>query len=167
MGTGTNVQKKLIAVHDLDIPWRPADLEQRAGRIVRQGNENPEVHIYRYITKGTFDAYSYQLLETKQKFISQIQTSKSPVRSAEDVDDMALSYAEMKAVASGNPKIMEKMTLDNEVAKLKLQKSSHLTQRYALEDKLIKDYPRAIAEVSARIRDLESDMQTAKENRLW
>ena len=137
---------------------------QRAGRIVRQGNSNPEVDLYRYVTEGTFDAYSYQLLETKQKFISQIQTSKSPVRSAEDVDDMALSYAEMKAVASGNPKIMEKMTLDNEVAKLKLQKSSHLTQRYALEDKLIKDYPRAIAEVSARIRDLESDMQTAKEN---
>ena len=163
MGAGTNVQKRLIALHDLDVPWRPADLEQRAGRIVRQGNENPEVHIYRYITKGTFDAYSYQLLETKQKFISQIQTSKSPVRSAEDVDDMALSYAEMKAVASGNPKIMEKMTLDNEVAKLKLQKSSHLTQRYALEDKLIKDYPRAIAEVSARIRDLESDMQMVKE----
>ena len=109
MGAGTNVQERLIAIHDLDVPWRPADLEQRAGRIVRQGNTNPEVDIYRYITEGTFDAYSYQLLESKQKFISQIMTSKSPVRSAEDVDETALSYAEIKALASGNPKIMEKM----------------------------------------------------------
>ena len=164
MGAGTNVQKRLVALHDLDCPWRPSDLEQRAGRIVRQGNENPEVDITRYITEGTFDAYSYQLLESKQKFISQIMTSKSPVRVAEDVDETALSYAEIKALASGNPKIMEKMQLDADVAKLKLQKASHLSQRYALEDKLIKEFPKEIAEAEERIAGYEADMQTAVES---
>ena len=163
MGAGTNVQERLIALHDLDVPWRPSDLEQRAGRIVRQGNTNPEVDLYRYVTEGTFDAYSYQLLESKQKFISQIMTSKSPVRSAEDVDETALSYAEIKALASGNPKIMEKMQLDADVAKLKLQKASHLSQRYALEDALIKKYPRDIAEIEERIKGLEADIKTAEE----
>ena len=160
MGAGTNVQERLIAIHDLDVPWRPADLEQRAGRIVRQGNTNPEVDIYRYITEGTFDAYSYQLLESKQKFISQIMTSKSPVRSAEDVDETALSYAEIKALASGNPKIMEKMQLDVDVAKLKLQKAAHLSERYALEDDLVKRYPQKIAETEALIRGVEADSAT-------
>ena len=162
MGAGTNVQKKLIALHDLDVPWRPSDLEQRAGRIVRQGNSNLEVDLYRYVTEGTFDAYSYQLLESKQKFISQIMTSKSPVRSAEDVDETALSYAEIKALASGNPKIMEKMELDADVAKLKLQKADHLSQRYALEDSLVKKFPREIAEQEERIKGLEADMENAK-----
>ena len=164
MGAGTNVQQRLIALHDLDVPWRPADLEQRAGRIVRQGNSNPEVDLYRYVTEGTFDAYSYQLLESKQKFISQIMTSKSPVRSAEDVDETALSYAEIKALASGNPKIMEKMQLDADVAKLKLQKADHLSQRYGLEDALIKKFPREIAEQEERIKSLIADMETAKNN---
>ncbi len=164
MGAGTNVQQRLIALHDLDVPWRPADLEQRAGRIVRQGNSNPEVDLYRYVTEGTFDAYSYQLLETKQKFISQIVTSKSPVRSAEDIDDTALSYAEIKALASGNPLIMEKMQLDADVAKLRMQKADHLSQRYSLEDKLIKSFPKQIAEQEERIRGLEADMKKAEEN---
>lgn len=162
MGAGTNVQQRLIALHDLDVPWRPSDLEQRAGRIVRQGNSNPEVDLYRYITEGTFDSYSYQLLESKQKFISQIMTSKSPVRSAEDVDETALSYAEIKALASGNPKIMEKMQLDADVAKLKLQKADHLSQRYRLEDDLIKKYPRDIADQESRKKHLIEDMETAK-----
>ena len=162
MGAGTNVQQRLIALHDLDVPWRPSDLEQRAGRIVRQGNSNPEVDLYRYVTEGTFDAYSYQLLESKQKFISQIMTSKSPVRSAEDVDETALSYAEIKALASGNPKIMEKMQLDADVAKLKLQKADHLSQRYSLEDALIKKFPRDIADQEQRIKSLVEDMETAK-----
>ena len=160
MGAGTNVQERLIAIHDLDVPWRPADLEQRAGRIIRQGNTNPEVEVYRYITEGTFDAYSYQLLESKQKFISQIMTSKSPVRSAEDVDETALSYAEIKALASGNPKIMEKMQLDVDVAKLKLQKAAHLSERYALEDKLVKFYPQKIVEKEGLIRGVEADIAT-------
>lgn len=162
MGAGTNVQERLIALHDLDVPWRPSDLEQRAGRIVRQGNTNPEVDLFRYVTEGTFDAYSYQLLESKQKFISQIMTSKSPVRSAEDVDETALSYAEIKALASGNPLIMEKMQLDTDVAKLKLQKADHLSQRYSLEDSLIKKFPKDIAEVECTIRGLESDIETEK-----
>ena len=164
MGAGTNVQQRLIALHDLDVPWRPADLEQRAGRIVRQGNTNSEVDLYRYVTEGTFDAYSYQLLESKQKFISQVMTSKSPVRSAEDVDETALSYAEIKALASGNPKIMEKMQLDADVAKLKLQKADHLSQRYGLEDALIKKFPREIAEQEERIKCLIEDMENAKNN---
>ena len=164
MGAGTNVQKRLIALHDLDVPWRPADLEQRAGRIVRQGNENPEVDLYRYVTQGTFDAYSYQLLETKQKFISQIMTSKSPVRSAEDVDETALSYAEIKALASGNPKIMEKMQLDTDVAKLKLQKADHLSERYSLEDSLLRTFPKQLAEQEDNIKGLAQDMDTAAKN---
>jgi hypothetical protein len=161
MGAGTNVQERLIALHDLDVPWRPSDLEQRAGRIVRQGNTNSEVDLYRYVTEGTFDAYSYQLLESKQKFISQVMTSKSPVRSAEDVDETALSYAEIKALASGNPKIMEKMQLDADVAKLKLMKADFLSQRYGLEDALIKRFPKEIAEQEERIRGMTADIETA------
>lgn len=164
MGAGTNVQERLIALHDLDVPWRPSDLEQRLGRIVRQGNSNPEVEIYRYVTEGTFDAYMYQLLESKQKFISQIMTSKSPVRCAEDVDDTALSYAEIKALASGNPKIMEKMQLDADVAKLKLQKSAHLSERYMLEDQLFKDFPKEVSEEEERIAGYGADIEIAKEN---
>ena len=166
MGAGTNVQKLLISLHDLDCPWRPSDLEQRAGRIVRQGNTNPEVDILRYITEGTFDAYMYQLLESKQKFISQIMTSKSPVRSAEDVDETALSYAEIKALASGNPKIIEKMQIDADVAKLRLQRSDHNSQKYRLEDRLLKHYPKEIKDVEGRIAGLEADIETAKKNTL-
>ncbi len=162
MGAGTNVQTRLVALHDLDCPWRPSDLEQRAGRIVRQGNLNPEVDIARYITEGTFDAYSYQLLESKQKFISQIMTSKSPVRSAEDVDEAVLSYAEIKALASGNPNIIEKMQLDADVAKLRLQKAAHDSARYTLEDKLRKEYPKEIAEVKGRIEGYRADAETGK-----
>ena len=164
MGAGTNVQKRLIALHDLDVPWRPSDLEQRAGRIVRQGNGNDEVHLYRYITEGTFDAYSYQLLESKQRFISQIMTSKQPVRVADDVDETALSFAEIKALASGNPKIIEKMQLDTEVAKLKVQKADHLSSRYALEDKLIRTFPQKMADLKAKIAGSEADRKTVAEN---
>ena len=164
MGAGTNVQKLLKRLHDLDCPWRPSDLEQRAGRIVRQGNTNEEVDISRYITEGTFDAYMYQLLESKQKFISQIMTSKSPVRSAEDVDETALSYAEIKALASGNPKIIEKMQLDADVAKLRLQRADHNSQKFKLEDRLLKHFPRDIKDVEARISGLEADIETAKAN---
>ena len=141
MGAGTNVQDKLIALHDVDCPWRPSDLEQRSGRIVRQGNENPQVEIYRYVTEQTFDAYLYQLVEGKQKFASQIMTSKSPVRSAEDIDETALSYAEIKMLATGNPYIKEKMDLDIQVQKLKMLKSNFLSEKYGLEDKVIKFYP--------------------------
>ena len=141
MGAGTNVQDKLIALHDVDCPWRPSDLEQRSGRIVRQGNENPKVDIYRYVTEQTFDAYLYQLVEGKQKFASQIMTSKSPVRSAEDIDETALSYAEIKMLATGNPYIKEKMDLDIQVQKLKMLKSNFLSEKYGLEDKVIKFYP--------------------------
>ena len=163
MGAGTNCQQKLIALHHLDCPWRPSDLQQREGRIIRQGNENPEVDIYSYVTEGTFDAYLYQLVESKQKFISQIMTSKSPVRSAEDVDEQALSYAEIKALASGNPMIKEKMDLDIEVSKLKLIKSSFMSQIYDLEDKVVKFYPKQIAEIAARIKSLEKDIETVKQ----
>ena len=163
MGAGTNCQQKLIALHHLDCPWRPSDLQQREGRIIRQGNENPEVDIYSYVTEGTFDAYLYQLVESKQKFISQIMTSKSPVRSAEDVDEQALSYAEIKALASGNPMIKEKMDLDIEVSKLKLLKSNHLSQRYALEDSISKTFPREIAETQARLAGHGADIATVKE----
>ena len=163
MGAGTNCQQKLIALHHLDCPWRPSDLQQREGRIIRQGNENPEVDIYSYVTEGTFDAYLYQLVESKQKFISQIMTSKSPVRSAEDVDEQALSYAEIKALASGNPMIKEKMDLDIEVSKLKLLKSNHLSQRYALEDSISKTFPREIAETQARLTGYGADIATVKE----
>ena len=164
MGAGTNCQQKLIALHHLDCPWRPSDLQQREGRIIRQGNENPEVDIYSYVTEGTFDAYLYQLVESKQKFISQIMTSKSPVRSAEDVDEQALSYAEIKALASGNPMIKEKMDLDIEVSKLKLLKSNHLSQRYALEDAISKTFPKNIAEAQERISGYEADIAAVKEN---
>ena len=164
MGAGTNCQQKLIALHHLDCPWRPSDLQQRDGRIIRQGNENPEVDIYSYVTEGTFDAYLYQLVESKQKFISQIMTSKSPVRSAEDVDEQALSYAEIKALASGNPMIKEKMDLDIEVSKLKLLKANHLSQKYALEDAISKDFPKQIAETQARIAGYGADIATVKEN---
>ena len=164
MGAGTNCQQKLIALHHLDCPWRPSDLQQREGRIIRQGNENKEVDIYSYVTEGTFDAYLYQLVESKQKFISQIMTSKSPVRSAEDVDEQALSYAEIKALASGNPMIKEKMDLDIEVSKLKLLKANHLSQKYALEDAISKGFPKQIAEMQARITGYGADIATVKEN---
>ena len=164
MGAGTNCQQKLIALHHLDCPWRPSDLQQREGRIIRQGNENPEVDIYSYVTEGTFDAYLYQLVESKQKFISQIMTSKSPVRSAEDVDEQALSYAEIKALASGNPMIKEKMDLDIEVSKLKLLKANHLSQKYALEDAISKGFPKQIAETQARIAGYGADIAAVKES---
>ena len=158
MGAGTNVQDLLIASHDLDCPWRPSDLEQRAGRIIRQGNTNKDVDIYRYVTEQTFDAYLYQLVENKQKFISQIMTSKSPVRSAEDIDEASLSYAEIKALASGNPKIKEKMDLDIQVNKLKLAKANYLSEKYDLEDKIIKYYPSKISTLKERIVSYEKDI---------
>ena len=164
MGAGTNCQQKLIALHHLDCPWRPSDLQQREGRIIRQGNENSEVDIYSYVTEGTFDAYLYQLVESKQKFISQIMTSKSPVRSAADVDEQALSYAEIKALASGNPMIKEKMDLDIEVSKLKLLKANHLSQKYALEDAISKGFPKQIAETQARIAGYGADIAAVKES---
>jgi len=164
MGAGTNCQDKLIALHDIDCPWRPSDLEQRSGRIVRQGNENPEVGIYRYVTEGTFDAYLYQLIEGKQKFASQIMTSKSPVRSAEDIDATALSYAEIKMLATGNPHIKEKMDLDIQVQKLRLIKSSFLSEKYALEDKIVKFYPQQIATLRESIAGLEADGRTRLEH---
>lgn len=162
MGAGTNVQNKLIALHDIDCPWRPSDLEQRSGRIIRQGNENPDVEIYRYVTEETFDAYLYQLVEGKQKFAAQIMTSKSPVRTAEDIDDTALSYAEIKMLATGNPYIKEKMDMDIQVNKLKMLKSYYLSQKYDLEDKIIKVYPQEIALQTARIKGLKADLETQK-----
>ena len=164
MGAGTNVQDRLIALHDVDCPWRPSDLEQRSGRIIRQGNQNPEVNIYRYVTEQTFDAYLYQLVEGKQKFASQIMTSKSPVRSAEDIDETALSYAEIKMLATGNPYIKEKMDLDIQVQKLRLLKSNFLSEKYALEDKIIKYYPQRIASLKSRLNGLEKDVETAKQH---
>ncbi|HHR6704112.1 TPA: helicase-related protein [Streptococcus pneumoniae] len=158
MGAGTNVQNKLIALHDLDVPWRPADLEQRAGRIVRQGNENKEVNIYRYVTENTFDAYLWQTIENKQKFISQIMTSKTPVRVAEDVDESSLNYAEIKALATGDPKIKEKMDLDNEVIKLKMLEANYKSNRYRLEDKVAKNYPEEIARTEKLIEAVKKDM---------
>ena len=164
MGAGTNCQQKLVALHHLECPWRPSDLQQREGRIIRQGNENSKVDIYSYVTEGTFDAYLYQLVERKQKFIAQIMTSKSPVRSAEDVDEQALSYAEIKALASGNPLIKEKMDLDIEVTKLKLLKSSHLSQRYALEDAISKTFPKSLAETQERLAGYGADIAAVKEH---
>lgn len=158
MGAGTNVQNKLIALHDLDVPWRPADLEQRAGRIVRQGNENKEVSIYRYVTENTFDAYLWQTIENKQKFISQIMTSKTPVRVVEDVDESSLNYAEIKALATGDPKIKEKMDLDNEVTKLKMLEANYKSNRYRLEDKVAKNYPEEIARTEKLIEDVKKDI---------
>ena len=158
MGAGTNVQDKLIALHDLDCPWRPSDLQQRLGRIVRQGNENEEVEIYRYVTEGTFDAYLYQLVENKQKFIAQIMTSKAPVRVADDVDETALSYSEIKALATGNPLIIEKCNLDMEVARLNMLKASHLNQVYALEELVYRKYPEEITRLTERIEGYEQDV---------
>ncbi len=164
MGAGTNCQDRLIALHDLDCPWRPSDLIQRSGRIIRQGNKNPEVDIYRYVTEGTFDAYLYQLVENKQRFISQIMTSKTPVRFAEDIDETALSYAEIKALAAGNPDIIEKTDLDTQVAKLKLLKQTHLSEIYALEDKVIKYYPNEIKRLENKIEDMKEDLEHFKAN---
>lgn len=164
MGAGTNVQKKLAALHHLDCPWRPSDLQQREGRIIRQGNENDEVDIYTYVTENTFDSYLYQLVEGKQKFIGQIMTSKSPVRSCEDIDETALSYAEIKALCTGNPHIKEKMDLDIDVQRLRLLKANHLSQRYALEDQIIKELPQEIAKYEQYIEGYTSDMDRLKEN---
>ena len=160
MGAGTNVQDRLIAIHDLDAPWRPGDLEQRKGRIERQGNMNETVHVYRYVTENSFDSYLWQTLENKQKFISQIMTSKSPVRSCEDVDETTLSFAEIKALCAGDPRIREKMNLDVEVSKLRLLKSSFQSQKYSLEYDLLRYFPKEIAETKVRIAAFESDIQT-------
>ena len=162
MGAGTNVQDRLIALHDLDCPWRPGDLEQRKGRIVRQGNRNPQVHLYRYATEGTFDSYLWQTVENKQKFISQIMTSKSPVRSCDDVDETAFSYAEIKALCAGNPLIREKMDLDIEVARLRLLKASHQSQKYQMEDRLLKYFPEQMEQVKANIAGLQADHALAE-----
>ena len=164
MGAGTNVQNKLIALHHLDCPWRPADLTQRNGRGIRQGNENDEIDVFTYVTEGTFDAYLYQLVENKQKFISQIMTSKAIVRSAEDIDEKALSYAEIKALAAGNPLIIEKTELDAQVSKLKLLKQSYLSQIYALEDAIVKYYPVEIKTTTDLISNIEKDIQIVNEN---
>ena len=164
MGAGTNCQDRLIALHDLDCPWKPSDLIQRSGRIIRQGNMNPEVDIYRYVTEGTFDAYLYQLVENKQRFISQIMTSKTPVRFAEDIDETALSYAEIKALAAGNPLIIEKTELDTQVAKLKLLKQTHLSNIYAMEDKVIKYYPNEIKRLEIRVQNIEDDIEHLNDN---
>jgi len=164
MGSGTNVQDRLIALHDLDCPWRPSDLAQRLGRIVRQGNRNPEVEVFRYVTEGTFDSYLYQLVENKQKFIAQIMTSKLPVRSAEDVDETALSYAEIKALATGNPLIIEKCQLEMDVNRLKILHASHLNQKYSLEDKILKVYPREIKRLTGMIGGYKADAATVKQN---
>ena len=161
MGAGTNVQDRLIALHHLDVPWRPSDIEQQEGRILRQGNQNDTVSIFRYVTEGTFDSYSWQVIENKQKFISQIMTSKSPVRSCEDVDEAALTYAEVKALATGNPYIKEKMDLDIQVSKLKLMKANHTSQIYRLEDNIAKHYPKQIETLKERIRGFEADIETA------
>ena len=160
MGAGMNVQDRLVALHDLDCPWRPGDLEQRGGRIIRQGNRNKEVHIYRYVTEGTFDAYLWQTIENKQRFISQIMTSKSPVRSCEDIDETALSYAEIKALCAGDERIKEKMDLDVDVARLKLMRASHQSQQYKLEDNLLRYFPEQIEAAKNAISGLETDMQT-------
>lgn len=164
MGAGTNVQTKLIALHHLDVPWRPSDIEQREGRILRQGNENPSVQIYRYATEGSFDAYSWQLIENKQKFISQIMTSKSPARSCQDLDEVALSYAEIKALCAGNPLIKEKMELDNEVARLSTLRSSHMSQIFELQDKIAIGYPASIQKVEESLKAISEDMETYKAN---
>jgi hypothetical protein len=165
MGAGTNVQERLIAIHDLDCPWRPSDLEQRRGRLVRQGNTNERVEVYRYVTENTFDSYLWQMVEGKQRFIGQIMTSKSPVRSAEDVDEQALSYAEIKALATGNPLIKERMDLDVEVARLKMLKADFLSQKYTLEDNVIKHYPQRIMALEERIAGYEADLTTAHANK--
>ena len=164
MGAGTNVQDRLVALHDLDCPWRPGDLAQRKGRIERQGNQNPLVHVYRYVTEGTFDAYLWQTVENKQKFISQIMTSKSPVRSCDDVDETALSFAEIKALCAGDPRIKERMDLDVDVARLKLMKADHQSKQYRLEDQLLKTFPEEIEKNKGFIAGLEVDMKTLAEH---
>ncbi|MFQ9013360.1 MAG: DEAD/DEAH box helicase family protein [Lacrimispora saccharolytica] len=166
MGAGTNVQDRLIALHHLDVGWKPSDLEQREGRIIRQGNQNSKVHIYRYVTEGTFDSYMWQLIENKQRFISQIMTSKSPVRSCEDVDDTALSYAEVKAMAAGNPAIKEKMALDVEVSKLKLLKSNFVSNQYRLEDDITQNFPQQITKLEEQIKAYQADIQCYQENKI-
>jgi hypothetical protein len=163
-GAGMNVQDRLVALHDLDCPWRPGDLTQRSGRIIRQGNSNEQVKIFRYVTEDTFDAYLWQTVENKQKFISQIMTSKSPVRSCEDIDEAALSYAEIKALCAGNPLIKEKMDLDIEVAKLKLLKASHQSTKYRLEDNLLKHFPESIERHNGYIKGFEQDIVTLTEH---
>ena len=165
MGAGTNVQDRLIALHHLDVPWRPSDIEQQEGRILRQGNQNDKVKIFRYVTEGTFDSYSWQLIENKQKFIGQIMTSKSPVRSCEDVDEAALSYAEVKALATGNPYIKEKMDLDIQVSKLKLMKANHTSQKYRMEDNITQHYPHQIAIFKERIEGFAADMNKYAKNK--
>ena len=162
MGAGTNCQDKLIALHHLDCPWRPSDLQQREGRIIRQGNKNSLVHIYSYLTENTFDAYLYQLVENKQKFISQIMTSKSPVRSAEDIDELQLSYAVAKALCSGNPLIKEKMDLDIEVSKLQLLKANFLSVKYELEDQIASTFPQKISSAKYNVEKIKSDIELAK-----
>ena len=164
MGAGTNVQKKIKAIHHLDVPYRPSDLQQQDGRGIRQGNENEEIDIYNYVTEGTFDAYMYQMLQRKQEFISQIMTSKAIVRSADDIDEKALSYAEIKALAAGNPLIVRKTELDNKVAKLKLLKQNHLNQIYALEDMIVKNYPIEIKRLQDKILNIQSDIKIVEEN---
>ena len=164
MGAGTNVQDRLIALHDLDCPWRPRDLEQRSGRIIRQGNQNPEVQIYRYVTEGTFDSYLYQMVENKQRFISQVFTSKSPARVMQEIDDAVLSYNEIKALATGNPMIIEHANLETEVNKLKMLNASHLSQRYELEDKILKYYPQEISRLNERISGYTADIARREEN---
>ena len=164
MGAGTNVQKRLIALHHLDVPWRPSDIEQREGRILRQGNENKEVYVFRYVTEGTFDAYSWQLIENKQKFIGQIMTSKSPARSCDDMDEAALSYAEVKALAAGNPLIKEKMDLDVQLTRLKTLKAAHDSQRYELENKIAIGFPAEIRKCKEQIENATVDAATVKEH---
>ena len=159
MGAGTNVQDRLIALHHLDVPWRPSDIEQREGRILREGNKFGKVKIFRYVTENTFDSYLYQMVEGKQKFIGQVMTSKAPARSAEDIDETALSYAEVKALCTGNPYIKEKMDLDIGVQRLKMLKASHLSQRYALEDKIAKVFPDQIAALEQKISGYRSDIE--------
>ena len=161
MGTGTNVQKKLIAVHDLDIPWRPADLEQRAGRIIRQGNENKNVQIFRYVTKGTFDAYSYQTLENKQKFISQIMTSKTPARKCEDVDQQALTYSEIKALCTGDERIKEKLMLENDVKELRVLAAEHRNTVFEMEDRVAR-FPEQEQRLTAILNDLHTDREALR-----
>ena len=164
MGAGTNVQDRLVALHDLDCPWRPGDLAQRKGRIERQGNQNETVHVYRYVTEGTFDAYLWQTVENKQKFISQIMTSKSPVRSCEDIDEAALSYAEIKALCAGDERIREKMDLDVDVARLRLMKANHQSQQYRLEDNILRHFPAQIEENKGFLSGFEADMKTLEQH---
>ena len=164
MGAGTNVQDRLVALHDLDCPWRPGDLAQRKGRIERQGNQNPLVHVFRYVTEGTFDAYLWQTVENKQKFISQIMTSKSPVRACDDVDETALSFAEIKALCAGDPRIKERMDLDVEVSRLKLMKADHQSQQFRMEDNLLKFFPEQIEKCRGYIRGFEMDLQTLEQH---